>query len=305
MRSYWLGKCLIVSNHIIKSLAEFISNLLDLQLLSVDFIFNIVNPLVKLGDVHLSVFKSSLGSFELVLDAQNFVFQFLLSFHGLFCGHLQLLHVLTNHLEFFLNTLQFVFGKFCSFNRSFEFFFLDAKLSAQLVEFLFVVTSHLGSLSQILVKLLKSNLVVHALALNNLHFLQDIIGLFGRNSKLCDSVGKGDLSFLGLFLHQHDPTGQGRDVSLNLLVHFVLFLKAFISFVQFVSSLIKVNFKPMNFLSIISNITVSLVCQSIGLLGGIFKLLNDGIKSISFVLEGLHLLSDSIHDLFLCLSLSI
>merc|ERR1711892_1212650 len=143
--------CLIVGNHIIKSLSKLISNLLDLQLLSVNFILNIINSLVKFGDAHLSIFKSTFSGFELVLNAQDFVLEFLLSFHSLLSRHLQLLHVISNHLKFFLNTLQFIFSKFSSFNCSFQFLFLDSKLPAQFIKFLFIVASHFGGLPKIFV----------------------------------------------------------------------------------------------------------------------------------------------------------
>merc|ERR1711892_730855 len=279
-----LRECLIVSNHIIKSLSKLISNLLDLQLLSINFILNIINSLVKFGDVHLSIFKSTFSGFELVLNAQDFVFKFLFSFHSLLSRHLQLLHVISNHLKFFLNSLQFIFSKFSSFNGSFQFLFLDSELSAQFIKFLFIIASHFGGLPKIFVQFLKCNFIVHTFAFNNFHFLQDIISLLRRNSQLSNSVGQSDLGFLGLFLHQHNSTAESSNVTLHLFVHFILFLKTLISLVKFVKGFIKLNFKSMHFLSIISDVTVSLISKSIRLLGSILKLLDDGIESISFVL---------------------
>merc|ERR1712019_251801 len=106
-----------MSKHIIKGISKLISNLLDLQLLSVDLILNVIN------------------------------------------------------------SLQFVFCKFCSLNSSLELLFLDSKLPGEFIKLLFIVTGHLGSLSQVLVKLLNSNFVVHALALNNLDLLENLISL--------------------------------------------------------------------------------------------------------------------------------
>ena len=55
-KSYYIT-CLIVSEHIIESFSEIIRTLFDLELLSVDLVLNIINPLVQLGDVHLSILK--------------------------------------------------------------------------------------------------------------------------------------------------------------------------------------------------------------------------------------------------------
>merc|ERR1711973_601234 len=96
---------LIMSKHVIKSLSKFVSNLFDLELLSVDFILNVVNSLVKLGDVHLSILVPSLGGFELQLDAQDLL------------------------LELFLNSLEFILCHLCSLNGSLELFLLDSKFS--------------------------------------------------------------------------------------------------------------------------------------------------------------------------------
>ena len=50
--------CLVVGEHIVEGLSELIGTLLDLQLLPVDLVLNVVDPLVQLGDVHLTVLKS-------------------------------------------------------------------------------------------------------------------------------------------------------------------------------------------------------------------------------------------------------
>ena len=53
---------LIVSEHVVKGIAEVIRTFLDLQLLPVDLILDVVNPLVELGDVHLAVLEPPLGN---------------------------------------------------------------------------------------------------------------------------------------------------------------------------------------------------------------------------------------------------
>ena len=40
---------------------------------------------------------------------------------------------------------------------------------------------------------------------------------------------------------------------------------------------------------------INLVCDTVGLLGGIFELLDDGVELVGLVLEGLHLLPDGVH----------
>ena len=74
---------LIVGEHVIKSITELISNLLDLELLPVDLVLDVVNPLVELGDVHLAVLEPALSELVLALDAEDLVLQLLLSLNGL------------------------------------------------------------------------------------------------------------------------------------------------------------------------------------------------------------------------------
>ena len=66
-----------MSEHIIKGVSQLISNLLNLELLSVDLVLDVVNPLVELGDVHLAVLEPALGHLVLLLDLQDFVLQLL------------------------------------------------------------------------------------------------------------------------------------------------------------------------------------------------------------------------------------
>merc|ERR1719323_342607 len=74
---------LIMSEHVIKGIAEVIRTLFDLQLLSVDLVLDVINSLVKLGNVHLSVLKAALGHLVLLLDLEDFVLELLLTLHGL------------------------------------------------------------------------------------------------------------------------------------------------------------------------------------------------------------------------------
>merc|ERR1719495_2748219 len=117
------------------------------------FIFNVINPLVKLGDVHLSVLKSSFCDLVFVLKRKDFLNQFLFSLKSLLCGFLKLLHVLTNRLEFFFNSLQVLLSKFGSLKSSLKLRFLDSELPAEFIELLLIVNSHLDGGSQILVEL--------------------------------------------------------------------------------------------------------------------------------------------------------
>ena len=72
-----------MSEHVIKGIAEVIRTLFDLQLLSVDLVLDVINPLVQLGDVHLAVLEPSLSKLVLALDAEDLVLQLLLSLNGL------------------------------------------------------------------------------------------------------------------------------------------------------------------------------------------------------------------------------
>ena len=82
-RDFQFSHFLIMSKHIVEGVSQFISDLLDLQLLSVDLVLDVVNPLVQLGDVHLSVLEPPLSQLVLTLDAEDLVLQLLLSFNGL------------------------------------------------------------------------------------------------------------------------------------------------------------------------------------------------------------------------------
>jgi hypothetical protein len=51
---------LIVGEHIVEGLAQVVGTLFDLELLPVDLVLDIVDPLVQLGDVHLAVLEPAL-----------------------------------------------------------------------------------------------------------------------------------------------------------------------------------------------------------------------------------------------------
>merc|ERR1711862_206602 len=91
---------LVVGKHVVKGVVELIRNLLDLQLFPVDLIFNVVNPVVELGDVHLAVLIASLSLLQPLKQLVDLVFQLLLTLGGLFSRDLQLLHVLAHSLQF-------------------------------------------------------------------------------------------------------------------------------------------------------------------------------------------------------------
>merc|ERR1712038_1051802 len=111
--------------------------------------------------------------------------------------------------ELFLNTLQLGFGHFSTLQGSSEFVLLDAQLSAQFIELLFIVRSHLCCLAKVFVVFLNGDFIVHAGGLHNFHFLQDVVGFLGSVCKLCHGASKILLRFLGFLLHEHDSTGKG------------------------------------------------------------------------------------------------
>ena len=57
---------LIVGEHVVEGLAQVVGTLFDLELLAVDLVLNVVNPLVQLGYVHLSVLEPVQGNNKLV-----------------------------------------------------------------------------------------------------------------------------------------------------------------------------------------------------------------------------------------------
>merc|ERR1711893_486816 len=120
---------LIVGEHVIKGFTKVIGTLLDLQLLSVDFIFNVIDSLIKFGDVHLSIFKPSFSSFVLLLDRKDFVLKRLLSFNSFLSGFFKRFHVFSNSLKLFFNSLELGLCKFCSIDCSLKLILLNSKLS--------------------------------------------------------------------------------------------------------------------------------------------------------------------------------
>merc|ERR1719342_1451658 len=166
---------LIVSKHVIKGIIKLIRTTLNLQLLPVDLILNVVNSLVQLGDVHLSVFKLSLGHLIFTLQVINLFHQLLFSFQSLLCRLLQLLHILSNSLQFFLNSLELILSQLSSLHSSLKLSFLNSKLSAQFIQLLLIIRSHFDGCSQIFVQLLNGHLVVETGVFYNLDGLHDII----------------------------------------------------------------------------------------------------------------------------------
>merc|ERR1712228_177559 len=180
---------LVVGKHVIEGVVELIGTLFDLELLSVDLILDVINSLVKLGDVHLSILKSSLSDLVLVLEGKDLL------------------------------------SKLLPLKTSLELRLLNSQLSAQLIKLLLIVNSHLDGRSEVLVKLLNGDLIVEAGVLNNLDSLEDLVSILGGDGKLGDSVAEGVSCLLVLLLHQHDSTGKSSNISLNLLVLLVSLLK--------------------------------------------------------------------------------
>ena len=67
----YIQKYIIISKHIIKGLPKLICNFLDLELLSIYFILNDINPLI------LSIFRSFSSYQKLLLNSKYFVLQLL------------------------------------------------------------------------------------------------------------------------------------------------------------------------------------------------------------------------------------
>merc|ERR1719326_2348807 len=263
------------------------------------FILNVINPLVQLGDVHLSIFKSGFSDLELVLQRQDLIHQLLLSLQGLLSRLLKLLHVLTNSFQFFLNSLQVLLSQLSPLKTPLELTLLDSQLSAELIKLLLIVHSHLDGRPQVLVQLLNGDLIVEASVLNNLDSLQDLVSILGGNSQLCDSVAKIVSRLLVLLLHQHDSTGKGSNIGLNLLELLVSLLQRLTGLGQLVIGLIIAHLKVLNLLAQVSDVTVGLVSAGAGLPGGLLEGSDGGIQLLCLSLQRLHLLSDGIHFCFL------
>ena len=125
------------------------------------------------------------------------------------------------------------------------------------------------------------------LPLNNLHLLQDIIGLLRGDGELGHGVGQGGLGLLGLLLHQHDPPGKSRNVGLHFPVTLVLLLVSQQSLVQLVQRLVELNLQPVHLLTEVPDVAVGLVGPSVGLLGLLLKVVDDGVETVGLRLERL------------------
>merc|ERR1719410_2196813 len=98
---------LVILKHIIKGIVKLIRDFLDLELLTVDLILNVINPEVQFGDVHLSVFIASLSNLETFHKCVDFVFELLFPLLSFLGRNLELFHVLTNSFQFLVNSSSF------------------------------------------------------------------------------------------------------------------------------------------------------------------------------------------------------
>merc|ERR1712078_324537 len=181
---------LVVIEHVIESIIELIGHLLDLQFLTVDLILNVVNPVVELGDVHLTIFIASLSMLEPVHKLVNFVLELLLAFLSLLSRDLKLLHVLTNSLQFLFNIPQFALSQLSTLIGPLQLILLYTQFPGQLIEFLFIITGHLGGLPKVLVSLLNLNLIPHGLVLKVFDLLENTIGILGGHGQFGDSLSQ-------------------------------------------------------------------------------------------------------------------
>merc|ERR1719230_1006729 len=209
---------LVVGDHVIEGVIELVRTLLDLQLLPVDLVPDVVDPLVQLGDVHLAVLEPGLS--DLVLALQVLLDQ---------------LGPLHSPLELSL---------------------LHTQLPGELVKLLLVVGGHLDGGPQVLVQLLNGDLVVEASVLNNLDGLHDIVGGLGGEGKLGDGLAKLLGGHLVLLLHEHNPPGEGGDVALNLLELLLSLLEGFGGLGQLVVGLVETNLELLHFLAVVTDVTV-------------------------------------------------
>ena len=247
-----------MSKHIVEGVSQFVSNLLDLQLLSVDLVLDVVNPLVELGDVHLSVLKPGLSDLVLVLQGEDLLNQLLLPLQGLLGGLLQLLHVVADSLELLLDALELGLGHLGPLHGPLELSLLHAQLPAQLVQLLLVVGSHLDGGPEVLVQLLDGDIVVETGVLNHLDGLEHVVGGLGGHGQLGDGLAQLLGGLLVLLLHEHDPPGEGGDVALDLLELLLGLLEGLVGLGELVVGLIEADLKLLHFLAVVTDVTVSL-----------------------------------------------
>merc|ERR1719400_1773540 len=88
---------------------------------------------------------------------------------------------------------------------------------------------------------------------------------------------------------------QGGDVALNLLELLVGLLEGLGGLGQLVVGLVEANLELLHLLSIVSDVTISLLGPFDGLPGVLFKLCNGGVQRIRLSLQRLHLLPDCVH----------
>merc|ERR1719225_518932 len=207
----------------------------------------------------------------------------------------QLLHVLTNSLKLLLDALKVLLGKLSPLNSPLELSLLDSQLPAQLVQLLLVVSSHLDGGPQVLVQLLNGDLVVQASVLHNLDGLHDIVSRLGGDGELGDGGTEGLGRLLVFLLHQHDPPGEGGHIALHLLELLLGLLQRLVGLVQLVVGLIETNLKLLDFLTVVTDVAVSLVGPSGGLPGVLLEAIDGGVEAVSLSLQGLHLLPDGVH----------
>merc|ERR1719347_1787146 len=293
----WLK--LIVCKHVIEGVVELIGDLPDLQLLPVDLILNVVNPVVELGDVHLAVLIASLSLLQPLKELVDLVLQLFLTLGGLLSRDLELLHVLTNGLQFVLDILQLALSQLGALSGPLALVLLDTQLPGQLIQLLLVVTGHLGGFSEGLVSILKLNLIHHGLVLKVLDPLQDAIGLLGSISQLGHCLGESAVSLLGLLFHQHDTPGESSNFLLSGLEILFLLLQGLQGLGQLVVGLVKVALGSLDLLAQVPNVSLMLVVLGIGLLGDGLKVVDGCEKGVSLSLQRLHLLPNGVHGLCL------
>merc|ERR1719400_1322824 len=286
---------LVVGDHVIEGVVELVGTLLDLQLLPVDLVLDVIDPLVQLGDVHLSVLEPGLSGLVLALQVVDLLHELLLPLQGLLGGLLQLLHVVADSLQFLLDALELGLSQLSPLHGPLELSLLDSELPAQLVQLLLIVRGHLDGGPQVLVQLLNGDLVVEAGVLNDLDGLQDVVGSLGGHGQLGDGGAELLGSLLVLLLHEHDPPGEGRDVALHLLELLLSLLEVLVGLGQLVVGLIKTNLELLDFLSVVTDVAVSLISPGRSFPGGLLEAGDGLVEPVRLGLERLHLLPDGVH----------
>merc|ERR1719427_834498 len=190
----------LISRHFSKCLLQFLSNCLELLLLSNKFIFKSVNFLLELLHRLVSKLCSCLSLLQLSCQSLDLLLIRLLTLIGLLFSNFQRLKVVGNNSQFFFKLQDFCFSSICSF---FSFF----KISITLYKFLryFFISciccfSLVSGIFQFFFKGSNSFIIFKGLVLKDLFSTLRVISCCSSLIKFCVSSNQLLFCLLEIFL---------------------------------------------------------------------------------------------------------